>query len=297
MDALIRLFQENQYQIVHSNMNALSVFSLSAAAIAKVPVRICHNHSTSAPGEGMKNLIKHSLRPFAKVFPTHLCACCLAAGEWLYGKRTMEKGIVTIINNAIDTKKYAFDPYVRKEVRDELGFDQDTFVIGHVGRFCYQKNQEFLIDIFDEIHRKDPKAVLLLIGIGETQEKIRKKIHSLGLDGSVLITGARSDVDRLYQAMDVFVLPSHYEGLAVACIEAQCAGLPVIVSNAITQEVNITDRIQFLSLASSSEWCDAICSKRSYDRKPLSIPFDPAYDINLQARKLEAYYDQVLQDI
>ena len=291
MNALIRLFRENQYQIVHSSMNALSVFSLCAAAIVKVPVRICHNHSTSAPGERKRNLIKNTLRPFAKIFPTHLCACSRVAGEWLYGKRTMEKGKVTIFNNAIDTKKYAFNPEIRKAVRAEFGFEQDTFVIGHVGRFCYQKNQEYLVDIFSELHRNYPKSILMMVGIGETQEKI--KIHSLGLDESVMITGARSDAERLYQAMDVFVLPSRYEGLPVVGIEAQCAGLPCFFSDQITNETLIIPEAQMLSPDDlPGNWAKEILKAKDKPRRNTIHEITQAgFDITSAAKKLENYYD------
>ena len=296
MNALIRLFRENQYQIVHSSMNALSVFSLCAAAIAKVPVRICHNHSTSAPGEGKRTLIKNTLRPFAKIFPTHLCACSQVAGEWLYGKRTMEKGQVTIFNNAIDTKKYAFNPEIRKAVRAEFGFDQDTFVIGHVGRFCYQKNQEYLLDVFAEVHRNYPKSVLMMVGIGETQDKIRGIIHSLGLDEFVMITGARSDADRLYQAMDVFVLPSRYEGLPVVGVEAQCAGLPCFFSDQITNETLIIPEAQMLSPNDlPCNWAQEILKAKDKTRRNTVHEIAQAgFEITSAAKKLEKYYDNCL---
>ena len=117
MKELVRLFRENRYQIVHSSMNSLAVFSLCAAWIAGVPIRICHNHSRPGKGETKRNILKYSLRPFSKLFPTHLCACSRMAGEWLFGKRAMKRGKVTIFNNAIETEKFAFDPVVRNEVR------------------------------------------------------------------------------------------------------------------------------------------------------------------------------------
>lgn len=177
--ALIRLFRENEYKIVHSHLNTLSVFSLYAAKKAGVPVRIAHNHSTAAKGEIKKNLLKYTLRPFAKVYATHYAACSKYAGEWLFGKKAVECGQVTIFNNAIDLNKFKYDEDVRREVRKELGVE-DKFVIGHVGRFCYQKNQEFVIDIFVEVYKKNPNAVLLMIGDGPDRAKIEKKVRDLG---------------------------------------------------------------------------------------------------------------------
>lgn len=289
INALVKLFRENQYQIVHSNMNSLSVFSLCAAKMSGVPVRICHSHSTAAPGETKKNILKFLLRPFSKLFPTHLCACSRFAGEWLYGKRTMEQGKVTIFNNAIDTQKFAFDPVVRAEVRKELNITDDTFVVGHVGRFCYQKNQEFLVDVFAEVHRKNPNTVLLMVGIGETMEMIRAKVKTLSLSDSVIFTGARNDVHRLYQAMDIFVLPSRYEGLGMVVVEAQCAGLPVIVSDKVPTEAKACEDVTFLPLDSASKWAETISSIKVTDRVR---PIDAKFDINFEALKLQYFYDQ-----
>ena len=177
--ALIKLFKENKYKIVHSHINTLSVFPLYAAKKAGVPVRIAHNHSTAAPGEWKKNILKYTLRPFAKVYATHYAACSEYAGEWLFGKKSMQRGEVTIFNNAIDLDKFKYDENVRNEVRKELGLE-NKFVIGHVGRFCYQKNQEFLIDVFEEVYKQDPNAALLLVGDGPDRKKIEEKVKKLG---------------------------------------------------------------------------------------------------------------------
>lgn len=145
---IIRLFKQNQYKIVHSHMNTLSVFSLWGAKKAGVPNRIAHNHSTAGKGETKKNIIKYALRPFAKIYPTKLCACSQYAGEWLYGKSAEFQ----VFNNAIDLSRYSYDPQKAAAVRKELGLE-DKLVVGHIGRFCYQKNHDFLIDIFNEIHK------------------------------------------------------------------------------------------------------------------------------------------------
>lgn len=177
--ALIKLFKENDYKIVHAHLNTLNIFPLFAAKRAGVPIRICHNHSTAAKGETKKNVLKYTLRPFAKVYATHYAACSKYAGEWLFGKKSVERGEVTIFNNAIDLEKFKFDPKVRDEVRKELGIE-DKFVMGHVGRFCYQKNQDFLIDVFQEVYKKNPNAVLLLVGDGKDRKRIEEKAKFLG---------------------------------------------------------------------------------------------------------------------
>ena len=179
ISALIKLFKENGYRIVHAHLNTLNIFPLFAAKRAGVPIRICHNHSTAAKGETKKNVLKYTLRPFAKVYATHYAACSKYAGEWLFGKKSVERGEVTIFNNAIDLEKFKFDPKVRDEVRKELGLE-GKFVIGHVGRFCYQKNQDFLLDVFQEVYKKNPNAVLLLVGDGKDRKRIEEKAKSLG---------------------------------------------------------------------------------------------------------------------
>ena len=181
---IIRLFKQNQYKIVHSHMNTLSVFSLWGAKKAGIPNRIAHNHSTAGKGETKKNIIKYALRPFAKIYPTKLCACSQYAGEWLYGKNTEFQ----VFNNAIDLSRYSYDPQKAATVRKELGLE-DKLVVGHIGRFCYQKNHDFLIDIFNEIHKQRQEAVLLLIGEGELEQDIRNKVKKLGLTDSVRFMG------------------------------------------------------------------------------------------------------------
>lgn len=237
---LIRLFKENRYKIVHSHMNSLSVFSLRAAKKAGVPVRIAHNHSTAGKGEYKKNIIKYMLRHFAKVYPTELFACSHLAGDWLYGKNAN----YTVFNNAIELDKFAYNEQVREKIRKQYHIE-NKYVLGHVGRFCYQKNHDFLIDIFEKVHEKEKDAVLLLIGEGELEEQIKAKVHRLGLDESVIFAGACNNVNEMYQAMDVFVFPSRYEGLGMVAIEAQAASLPVICSTNVPNEAKILEDTLF----------------------------------------------------
>jgi glycosyltransferase EpsF len=292
---LKKRFKEEQYQIVHSNMNTLSVFSLYAAWRAGVPVRINHNHSTAGKGETKRNIFKYILRPFAKCFATEYLACSQYAGEWLFGRKSMKNGQVKVFNNAIPTEDYKYNQEVRKQVRKKLGLE-DKFVIGHVGRFCYQKNHEFLIDIFEDVHKREGNAVLLLVGIGELFAHIKEKVYEKGLDDVVMFLGARNDVNELYQAMDIFVLPSYYEGLPVVGVEAQSSGLPMICSNIIAQEVKATTCVQFLSLSDSLDiWSEKILSYKNFRRMDTSGEVRTAgFDIKLEAGKLESFYTEKL---
>lgn len=296
--ALIKLFIENQYKIVHSHINTLSVFPLYAAKKAGIPVRIAHNHSVAAPGEWKRSLLKYTLRPFAKVYATHYAACSRYAGEWLFGKESMECGEVTIFNNAIDLDKFKFDENVRNEVRKELGLE-GKFVIGHVGRFCYPKNQEFLIDVFEEVYKQNHNAVLMLVGDGPDRKKIEEKVNMLNLKTRVLFLGNRNDVNRLYQAMDVFVLPSRYEGLPVVGVEAQVAGLPCVLSDRITLETKMTDSAVFLSIDDGiKKWSETVLSERTNrQRCSYSDLTNNGFSIIERAVLMEHFYENILSDI
>lgn len=285
ISALKSLFKENHYKIVHSHINTLSVFPLYAAKKAGVPVRIAHSHSTAAPGEWKKNILKYTLRPFAKVYATHYAACSRYAGEWLFGRRSMKRGEVTIFNNAIDLDKFKYNENVRNEVRKELGLE-GKFVIGHVGRFCYQKNQEFLIDVFEEIYKRNPDAVLILIGDGLDRKKIEEKAKTVP---GIRLLGNRNDVDRLYQAMDVFVLPSRYEGLPVVGVEAQATGLPCVLSDKITEEAKMTESVTFQSIETCPEIWASIILGYEYNRNVSGL--SQQFDICNQAGRLENFYN------
>lgn len=287
--ALMRHFKEEQYQIVHSNMNTLSVLSLYAAKKAGIPNRIVHNHSTAGKGEMKKNIMKYMLRPFAKVYPTKLVACSKYAGEWIYGKNAD----FTVFNNAIEVERFAYNPEIRKSMRKELGFD-GKFVVGNVGRFCYQKNHDKLIDIFVEIKKRKSNAVLLLVGEGELESEVKDKVKHLGLDKDVFFLGKRNDTNRIYQAMDVFVLPSRYEGLPVVGVEAQAAGLPCIFSDIVTEETKILPSSMFIPVeATDKSWADTtIKTVNKYKRKDVSLEIRKAgFDIEEQAGKMMEMYD------
>lgn len=294
MAALYRHFKKEKYSIVHANLNTLSVFSLCAAWAAGVPVRIAHSHSTAGKGETKKNILKYILRPFAKIFATDYAACSEYAGRWLFGRKAMEQGKVTIFNNAIDLDKFKFDPVVRDEVRKELGLE-GKFVIGHVGRFCYQKNHEFLIDVFQEVCKQEPNAVLLLVGDGEDRARIEEKARKLS--GEVVFLGNRTDVHRLYQAMDVFVLPSRYEGLPVVGVEAQAAGLPCVISDAVTREVDIGAEMSFLPIDEPVKWAERVreiaADSTCVGREKVQIR--TGYDAKFAGRALEEHYIKLVK--
>ena len=292
---IYKVIKRHHYRIVHSNMNTLSAFSLFAAWAAGAPVRILHNHSTSSPRETKRNIMKFMLRPFSRLFATHYFACSRLAGEWMYGRKMMDSGKVTIINNAIDLGKYAFNSHRRKILRKEMGLT-DEFVIGHVGRFVFPKNHEFLIDVFAKDYKKNPHMVLLLIGDGPLRSAMEEKVKKLGLTDHVNFLGLRNDVQNLYNVMDIFVLPSHYEGLPVVGVEAQANGLPCLFSTKVTKETHLTHSAQFLDLeAGASMWAEEIISIKCERNKKAGDELRQAgFEINKEAEKLAKFYIELL---
>ncbi len=290
---LKKVLKENNYKIVHSHISTMSVFSLFAAKCAGVPVRIAHSHSTTNKKEKKKNLMKQVLRPFSKVFATNYMCCSELAGRWLFGDKEYDKGNVYLLNNAIDLDKFKYDEKLRKKKRKELGIKDDTLVIGHLGRFVAQKNHTFLIDIFNEIHKKNNNSILLLAGQGPLMEDIKNKVKDLNLDDSVKFLGQRNDANELYQAFDVFLLPSLYEGLPVVGVEAQAAGLLCYLSDDMTKETKVLDITKFMSLNNTpEEWADNILDDvKKYKRIDTSKEMTAKnFNIKEEAKKLEEYY-------
>lgn len=288
---IYKVIKKFHYRIVHSNMNTLSAFSLFAAWAAGVPIRILHNHSTSSPGETKRNIMKFILRPLPRLFANHYLACSRFAGDWMYGQKMMDSGKVTVINNAIDLKKYAFNLQKRKVLRKKLGV-ADEFVVGHVGRFMYQKNHDFLIDIFAEAYKKNPHMALLLVGDGPLRPAMEEKVRKLGLTDHVKFLGLRNNVQDFYHVMDILVLPSHYEGLPVVGVEAQANGLPCLFSTKVTKETRLTHSAQFLDLeAGASMWAEEIISIKCERNKKAGDELRQAgFEIYKEAEKLVKFY-------
>mgnify|MGYP004702420673 CR=1 FL=1 len=290
---LKKIFKENNYKIVHSHINTMSVFPLRAAKKAGVPVRIAHSHSTTNKKEKKKNLLKQILRPFSRVYATDYMCCSELAGRWLFGDKEYDKGNVYLLNNAIDLDKFKYNESLRKEKRKELGISDDTLVIGHVGRFVEQKNHRFLIDIFNEIYKQNNKSLLLLAGQGPLMVEIKNKVISLKLEKNVKFLGQRSDINELYQAMDLFLFPSLYEGLGMVAVEAQVSGLPCVVSKEIPEIARVSDQISFINSDDQMEiWVNTIIKYlNNIDRYKINFTNEiNKYDIKKEAKKLEKYY-------
>lgn len=284
---LQRLFRQEKWEIVHSHINALSVFPLRAAKKAGVSVRIAHSHSTSGRGECAKNVMKWVLRRFANVYPTNRIACSDKAGRWLFGKEHS----YTLFYNAIDLDMFGFDGEKRRLARGELDIAEETFVVGHMGRFMAQKNHAFLIAAFAKFLELQSDSLLLLVGSGDLVPRTEELVSRLGIADKVRFLGYRDDSDYLYNAFDCFALPSLYEGLPLVAVEAQRAGLRCLLSTAITREVALTDGVEFHDIGSVSEWARAFeeCS-RTRLRSDAPMDIFSAYNVEDAAARLQNYY-------
>jgi glycosyltransferase involved in cell wall biosynthesis len=184
---------------------------------------------------------------------------------------------------------------VRNKKRTELGI-KDEFVVGHVGRLSYQKNHKFLIKIFNELLKSEPNSLLILVGVGEKEEEIKKQVKELGIDSKVKFLGNRSDVNELYQAMDVFVMPSFFEGVPVVGIEAQFSDVPCVFSDKVPDEVKFNSKTKFVSLeATLNEWVNTVKESKKMERNSKNGDMENSrYDINVAYSILENYYMNIV---
>jgi len=243
--------ENNHYKIVHSHMDKMSGFILKSAKRAKIPIRIAHSHNTKSEGSILARLYKNYASKHILPAATHLYACSKKAAKWLF-KHEAERA--TILNNGIEMEKFTFSQHIRKQKRNELNLESDTIVLGHVGRFSEQKNQLFLLDVLSLLKEILPNIILIFVGDGPLRKTIENKVKKLKLEKHVKFLGVRSDIHELLQVFDVFLMPSHHEGLPLTLIEAQSAGLPCLISNKITEEVDFGGLIRFLSIKNSNEW-------------------------------------------
>lgn len=278
-----------EYKIIHSHMSELGYFAFREAERQGVPVRICHAHN--APhGFDAKMIIRTYFKKRMMPYLTHLFMCGEESGKWLYGEKNKTRFIM--LNNAIDAAVYSFDASKREEMRRQLDLT-DELVVGHVGRFNPQKNHAFLLDIFAALLKKEPNAVLLLVGGGADMPKIQAKAQELGIAERVRFLGVRSDVADLMQAMDVFVFPSLYEGLPVTMVEAQASGLPCIISDKVPPECILTEGlVNIMPLSASPEvWAEKILSMRAVPRTDRHEEIAAhGFDITTEAVKLQEFY-------
>lgn len=282
-----------EYQIIHSNLEERSYFALKEAKKLNIPVRISHSHNAPR-GFDLKSIIRYYFRANLKPQVTHMFTCGEEAGIWLYGKKQQDH--VIMMNNAIDAKLYQYHPAVEEEMRKELGLE-GKFVIGHVGRFFPQKNHTFLIDIFAKVYQQNKNAVLLLVGGGELETEIKAKVEELNLTEAVKFLGVRSDIHRLMQAFDVFILPSLFEGFPVTMVEAQAAGLPCIISDQVPPQCAITKNVEIISLKKSpQQWAERLLTYQNIQKQNMyETIVKQNFDITANAKWLQQFYLEELK--
>ena len=247
-----------EYQIVHEHVSSLSdIDGLIYAKKFNKMGRIIHAHSTAAPGNKIHEILHRINKPKVKTAANIYYSCSDAATEWLYSGTGVEH-MVEFVPNGIDVKRFSFRAETRERYRRELNV-VDKHVIIHVGRMSYEKNHDFLLDVFKEYHEKDGQSVLVLVGDGVLANNIKNKIENLGLDDAVILLGLRKDVPELLMAADLFVLPSMFEGFPVSIIEAQATGIPCLYSDTITQMAKITkNTIQLPIEQGTGPWLEGI---------------------------------------
>ena len=288
--------KNNKYDVIHAHTSTKAVLPLYYAWKYGIKLRIEHSHCTSFQTTNpialfIGNLLKAPVCRLANDY----FACTELAGDWLFDNPFARKDVkVKVLNNAIPLSKYQYDPVIRKQLRNELGIDDETTVIGNVGRFMRQKNHKFLIDVFCDYHKRiNNKSKLVLVGRGDLIDNIKEQVKLLDIEDSVLFTGLRKDVDRFYQIFDLFLMPSLFEGLPFVGIEAQTSGLPCLFSDTITSKVKVLGKTRFLSLDDpASEWAENIEQMLLNDiRGDVSEELSAAgYNIEIESEKLYNYY-------
>ncbi|MBS5937912.1 glycosyltransferase family 1 protein [Clostridium sp.] len=285
---LNKFFKEhNEYKVIHGHMHTLGGIYFHVAKKNNIPIRIAHAH-TSGIQNNSKKYVKKIMNKFFPKDANILLACSQKAGEYMFGDLCFE-----VINNAIVLDNFIFSQNIRDKIRKELNLN-DKFVIGNVGRMEIEKNQKLSIEIFENIHKKYPNSILLLVGTGSMFDEIKKIVEEKNLENCVLLLGNRKDVSELYQAMDVFLMPSLYEGLGIVCVEAQASGTPVVCTSNLPKELNITPLIYRVSLNDSLEkWVNEIEQAYNNEHKHSDMKEEiirANYDMVNLAKKMQNFY-------
>lgn len=282
---LHKLLKENNYDVIHINISTFAnIIPLITASLNKVPLIILHSHNNGMEREPIR-LTLHNLNKFlTRKMSVKRLACSASAGKFMFGNLPVE-----VFENAIESEKFYFNEEERKETREALNIEEDAFVIGNIGRLHSQKNQLFLIEAFAKYLKINPNSYLLIVGEGELRESLEAKVKELQIESKVIFTGYQSDVTKYYQAMDLFCLPSIYEGLGIVGIEAQMNGLPCLFSDKCVKEVCISNNTHFLPLE-INEWVRYISLASTIKNKINRHHQPEKYNIKNNIKKLELIY-------
>lgn len=299
MKEMKKIFEEEQYDAVHAWDSMMNLFPLVIAQKTGIKVRISESLSMANKGE-KKTFIKYALRPFSSVSANYYMACGVDCGVFQFGQKAYDKGKIAIFKTVINTKSNSYDPELRTTTRENFGWT-DRHLYGFIGRYVPQKNPVFIIEIFNEIQKIDPKAYLVLIGFGDLEQAMMNKVKEFGLSEKVENLGRREDIKQFYNAFDCFLLPSLYEGLPVVGLESQSCGLPIFFSTEITHEAKACEMAHFISLRTpASEWARQIVEvvdknipvRRSYAREVAQAGFDS----KSEALRLQKFYFDAIEE-
>ncbi|MEM7552774.1 MAG: glycosyltransferase family 1 protein [Cyanobacteria bacterium P01_A01_bin.84] len=299
------LKQHGSYDIVHSHVHHFSGYVLRLAEKAGVPLRVAHSHIDSSPLEAnaawYRRLYLNLMKGLIAKYATLGFGCSNVASTDLFGKQWHKDSRWQIFYCGVDMDKFR-EPVDSPSIRTELGIPENGFVIGHIGRFQKQKNHQFILEIFAEVIKREPRAYLLLVGEGCLRDDIEQQALQMGLKDSILFPGIRSDIPQIMLGvMDAFLFPSLSEGLPMVGIEVQTAGLPLVISDGITEEFQkIKPLVQRISLSQSTQvWADAVLKTRNLEFQPsreecLNMMTNSEFNITSSVMKLTDSYDKNL---
>lgn len=285
------LKEHPEYHVMHGHVRSTAAIYLRIAKKHGL-VTIAHSHSTSN-GKGLSSVVKDVMQLPIRYQADYLFACSDKAGKWLFGEKALTRSNYRMIPNGIDLKRFAFCEEKRQQMRQKLGIAEDTFVLGHIGRITVPKNHQFLVELFADYYKENRNSKLLLVGDGELFETVQRQCTQLGISDAVIMVGSKTNTEDYYQAMDVFVFPSLWEGLPVSVVEAQANGLKCLLSDVITHDVDLTDQIKYLALNEKKLWLDEFVATQKRGRTAATIenqmkllPFDAV----VVAKKLQDFY-------
>ena len=292
---ILKILKQGKFDIIHSHLSHTNFYFMILGCIVGIKIRISHSHLIYVD-KNLKEKIKHKIyKILIKIFSTNFMACSEAASIDLYGTTKN----VYILRNAIDLKKFIPNTKVRKQYRKLLQYTEDEIIICNIGRMEEQKNQLFLVEIFNELIKLNNQYRLLIIGSGSLENNIRERITKLDLTEKVKILSNRDDINNILQASDIFLLPSLYEGLGIVLIEAQAVGLSCYTSDKVVpQEAKVTDKLHFINLEKSSkQWARYIeenYHKESKQIQDYQLITKYGYNILEEAKKLDEYYQMIM---
>ena len=289
-----KFFKNHDYDIVYADTeNSLRAIHLLMAKLAGIPTRVVHSHNTNLQTESkISKIISRIIRHFFWFSATDYFACSDMAAEWLFPKSIFKKKKYTLLTNGVDLKTFKFDEKTRIRMREKYDISLSDIIIGNVGRFMPQKNHKYMMSIFNEVVKKVPNVKLMLIGSGPLEQEIREMVKDYNLNDAVIFVGTTNNIVDYYQMMDLFLMPSLFEGLPITGIEAQANGLPCLFSDSITRELAITKLANYCALSEKEEvWRDKIIELLSVGRQDCSEEIiNAGYSIYDTVNYLKSFY-------